>query len=185
MPIIGRMEFKWGDRNIVQKIVYLCLQKTVDFTRRQNSIIVVMERKIVKEYFWPEGVNDDKALYEDELGWPATLQRDAQSDYSETIFRYVVEIVGFNLLFYWVEDGNFYSIEVEKSPIEVRRIHRNEHWDGKCEFLKAGSECGPNTASPGDVIATFDESVSLWDKLIINGKHLSEILTNSAIITWD
>jgi len=144
-----------------------------------------MERRIIKEHFWNVGKDGDKALFADELGWPLSLQADAQSDYSETIFRYVIEIAGFNLLFYWVQDGNFYTIETEKNPIEVRRIAPNPEWDGKCEFFKAGSESGPNTASAGEVIATFEDPMDIWDGLSISGTPIEVILNASAIITWD
>lgn len=46
---------------------------------------------MIKEKFWKVGTNGDIALYSDELGWPPSLKRDAQSDYSETVFRYVIE----------------------------------------------------------------------------------------------
>ena len=146
---------------------------------------MTMERTIVKENFWVVGNNGDKSLFEDELGWPEALVADAQSDYPETIFRFVIEISGFNLLFYWMVDGNFYTIETERTPIEVRRIHPNPNWDGKCELLKAGSEYGPNTASAGEVIATFDSPTDIWDNLKIGGHTIGEVLEKSAIITWD
>jgi hypothetical protein len=135
--------------------------------------------------FWKVGADGDKALREKDLGWPDVLMQDALSDQSETIFRYVIVESGFNLLFYWVKDGQFYVIETEKTPIEVRRLSPNPHWDGQCELFKAGSEHGPNTSSPGEVIALFDDASNIWDSLVIDGAPISTVLSQSAIITWD
>ena len=145
-----------------------------------------MKREKIVENFWNVATDGDRALYDDELGWPETLMRDAQSDYPETIFRYVIEVVGFNLLFYWTADRNFYTIETENIPTEVRRIYLNPNWDGRCEFLKSRPDGdGPNTCSPGEVLASFADVTRIWDELRIDGIPIGEVLDNSAIIEWD
>lgn len=145
-----------------------------------------MESKVLIENFWNVGANGDKTLREDELGWPATLKRDAQSDYSETIFRYVIEQVGYNLVFYWMEDRNFYTIETEKKPIEVRRLFPNPNWDGKYEILKVGTHGeGASSCSAGEVLAIFDDEAHIWDELTINGIPIGEVLERSLIVGWD
>ena len=145
-----------------------------------------MERKVIKEHFWNTGVNGDVQLTSDNLGWPEMLKEDAKSDYSEIIFTNCLELVRFTLLFYWTRDENFYTIETEKCPIEVRRIYQDPEWDGKCEFLKAGTEkTGPNTASSGEVIATFEDPTRIWTQLQIDGIPISRIIEESVIITWD
>ncbi|MDO4190630.1 MAG: hypothetical protein Q4D14_02950 [Bacteroidales bacterium] len=145
-----------------------------------------MEKKVIKEHFWKTGVDGDVRLTTDDLGWPEMLKEEALSDYPETIFRHCIEIVGFNLLFYWTRDENFYTIETVKNPIEVRRIYNNPQWDGVCEFLKAGiGESGPNTSSAGYVIATFSNPTRLWTDLIIDGVPINQVLEESAILTWD
>ena len=145
-----------------------------------------MASRVIIENFWNVGVKGDTTLREDDLGWPESLKRDAQSDWSETIFRYVIEEVGLNLLFYWVEDRNFYTIETEKTPIEVRRIYPNPNWDGKCEFFKAEENgYGPSTCSAGEVLASFEDETCIWDELYINGIHIDKVLERSAIIDWD
>lgn len=78
-------------------------------------------RHIIINNFWNVGFNDDKSVAKEELGWSDAIKEDAKSDNPETIFRYVVEFVGFNILFYWIKDGNWYTIETEKDPIEVRK----------------------------------------------------------------
>ena len=146
-----------------------------------------MKSKVLIENFWNVGdANGDKSLREDELGWPQSLKEDAQSDYPERIFRYVIEEVGFNLVFYWIKDRNFYVIETEKAPIEVRRLYPNPQWDGKCEFLKVGllGE-GASSCSAGDILATFDDEALIWDNLKINDVPIGDVLEQSKIVTWD
>lgn len=146
-----------------------------------------MESRILVKNFWNVGdSHGDKALCEDELGWPQSLKEDAQSDYSERVFRYVIEEVGFNLVFYWIIDRNFYVIETEKTPVEVRKLYPNPKWDGKCEFLKVGllGE-GASSCSAGEVIATFNDEALIWDELKINGVPIGDVLEQSKIITWD
>lgn len=144
-----------------------------------------MDRTVIIENFWKVGKEGDHSLAKEDLGWPQMLQEDARSDYSETIFRYVIEIAGFNLLFYWLKDRNFYVIETEKTPIEVRRISPNPDWDGQCEFTKAASNLGPNTSSSGAVLASFDSPSEIWDNLRIDNIRIADIIPDSAIITWD
>lgn len=144
-----------------------------------------MERKKLIENFWNVGVNGDRDVWEDELGWPQVLKDDAKSDYSETIFRYVVEIGGFNLLFYWLDDGRFYAIETEKTPIEVRRIFLNPKWDGKSIFSRFGTGRGPHSSSAGEVLATFDDPTMIWDNLSINDVPIGRVIERSVIIEWD
>lgn len=86
--------------------------------------------------FFRVGCDGDKTIRRSDLGWSDSSKRDARSDYPETIFRYFVEIVGLNILFYYLEDGQFYTIETEKTPIEVRRIFPNPNWDGKNILVK-------------------------------------------------
>ncbi len=146
-----------------------------------------MKSKVLIEDFWNVGdANGDKTLREDELGWPQSLKEDAQSDYSERVFRYVIEEVGFNLVFYWIKDRNFYVIETEKTPVEVRKLYPNPQWDGKYEFLKVGllGE-GASSCSAGEVIATFDDEALIWGELKIDGVPIGDVLEQSKIVTWD
>lgn len=144
-----------------------------------------MDRHVLIKNFWNVGFHGDKTLAKEDLGWSDYIRRDAQSDYPENIFRYEVEIVGLNILFYWLKDRNFYTIETEKSPIEVRRLYPNPNWDGKCEFLKAGIEGSPHTNSAGEVLATFENPTDIWDNLRIEGVPIGEVLDYSAIVELD
>jgi len=141
------------------------------------------EDVLIKDFFDKE-IFGQSDLRECDLGWSDMLIQDAQSDDPETIFRYVVEIVGFNMLFYWLKDKHFYTIVTERLPIEVRRLDANPQWDGKYEYNKAGIG-GPNTESPGEVIALFDGAVDIWDQLKIDGHPIGMVLKESYIMTLD
>ena len=95
----------------------------------------MMENEIIVPNFFRVGINGDKSIRKNDLGGSESSKRDAQSDYPESIFRYFVEIVGLNILFYYVKDRQFYTIETEKFPIEVRRIFPNPNWDGIIDYL--------------------------------------------------
>jgi len=143
--------------------------------------------KIIIKNFFNVGVNGDIALREKDLGLQQeNLILDAQSDNPETIFRYIVEIVGLNILFYWTEDRNFYTIETELDPIEVRRIYDNPNWNGEREYMKADRNgYGPHTHSAGEVLAIFQEVSDIWEQLKINGTSIGEVLKRSAILDLD
>ena len=144
-----------------------------------------MDDEVLITNFFRVGCNGDKTIRKSDLGWGKTIIEDAQSDDPEMIFRYVVEIVGLNILFYWMEDRRWYTIETEKYPIEVRRIYPNPNWDGKCEYTKAGTEGVWNTSSAGEVLATFEDPTMVWDELKINEVPIGEILANSVITDLD
>lgn len=143
------------------------------------------KRHVLIEDFWNVGFDSDKSVAQEDLGWSEYMEKDAQSDNPETIFRFVVEILGLNILFYWIKDHNWYTIETEKDPIEVRRIYLNPHWDGKCEYFKSGLEGYPQTCSKGDLLATFEEPSQLWNGLKIDGISIGKVLEDSVIATLD
>ena len=142
--------------------------------------------KVIVENFFTVEFNGDRDLHEKDLGLQQeNLILDAQSDDPEKIFRYFVEIVGLNVLFYWVEDRNFYTIETELDPIEVRRIYDNPNWNGECEYKKAGLHGYPSTSAPGEILATFKEPSDIWNGLTINGVHIGDVLKRSVILDLD
>lgn len=58
-----------------------------------------MDRHILIKNFWNVGLHGDKSVAKEDLGWTDYIKRDAQSDYPETIFRYIVEVEGLNIFF--------------------------------------------------------------------------------------
>lgn len=102
------------------------------------------------------------------------------SENPERVFRYNVNEVGLSLLFFWVKDMNWYTLDMEKYPAELRRLRKNPNWDGKwvCENV----DCTyPDHHADGDVIMTFDDDSRIWDDLVINGEHIGQILNESLI----
>ena len=94
-------------------------------------------------------------------------------------------MVGLNILFYWTKDENFYAIDLEKSPIVVRRIFPNPDYEGKSEYSKAGVRLGPSTHSDGDIIATFEAPTLIWNNLTISGATLNEVFKHSVTMDLD
>lgn len=144
-----------------------------------------MDNDVIVSNFFRVGYNGDKTIKKNDLGWSVSSKRDAQSDYPEAIFRYFVEIVGFNILFYYVKDRQFYTIETEKYPVEVRRIFPNPQWDGVFEIEKSGLDGRPSSCSAGDIIATFDDPTKIWDELFIDGTPIGDVIDGSFIVAMD
>ena len=67
---------------------------------------------ILIENFWEH--TGDHHLRKSDLFWGDTAKLDARSDNPETIFRYYIEEVGFNMSFYWLEDHELYIIRTFK-----------------------------------------------------------------------
>ena len=90
-----------------------------------------------------------------------------------------------NILFYWMKDRQWYTIETEKDPIEVRRIYPNPNWDGICEITKSDLNGEPHTSSKGEIIATFESPIEVWGSLRINDVPIGEVLKDSVITDLD
>lgn len=144
-----------------------------------------MEQKVLIPNFFPLEWYGDSCLYATDLGWSETSCLDAQSDNPESVFRYMVEVVGYNVLFFWVVTREWYTIETEKLPVEVRRLYHYEQWDGKYEYRKSGINGEPYTHYPGDVLATFNSPTEIWDNLKIEGVPIGDVLGQSFIAQLD
>lgn len=144
-----------------------------------------MNNKVLIPNFFKVRCNGDKSIRKEDLGWSDSIKRDAQSDKPETIFRYIVEILGLNILFYWLKDHQWYTIETEKDLIEVRRIYPNPNLDGKYEMTKTDLNGEPHTSSKGEIITTFNSPTQVWDELSINNVPIGEVLENSVITDLD
>lgn len=119
-------------------------------------------------------------LLKSELGWHVSDIEDARSDDSETIFRYYTEEWGFSISLFWIDYREVFIIDLEKYPIEVRKCAYNPDWDGEYECHKFVM-CGDHHAF-GEVLCTFSDVSKIWDELIINGKHLVDIIPRSVIL---
>ena len=131
----------------------------------------------VKEY-------KEHAIYESDLGWNERNKADARFTESSKIFYYYMVEVGFNLSFYYVDDGCFYVIETEKEPdIEVRRIFKDPNWDGK--YLLHSVVGAGATNADGEILYVIQRREDIWDTVKINGKSLEEVLSRSVILEMD
>lgn len=115
----------------------------------------------------------DHALRRKSLHWIKPFMEDARSNDPETIFRFYLEEMGMNLLFFWVVDKCFYYIDLEEYPYILERIPVNPNWDGQYMMGKKDYLWG-NVET--DVLCTFEHVHDIWDKARIGGKTLAEIL---------
>ena len=136
--------------------------------------------KILIPNFWCVGVDGDHALYESDLGWCQRDFDDAMSENPEKVFRYNVNEVGMSILFFWVKDMNWYTLDMEKYPVELRRLRKSPNWDGKWVYENVDCTYLDHHAD-GDVIMTFDDDSRIWNDLVINGEHIEQILNESLI----
>ena len=127
---------------------------------------------------------DDHSIYESDLGWTQRDIDDAGFTESSKIFYYHIVQWGFNMSFYYVDDGNFYIIETEKEPnIEVRRIFKDPGWDGK--YLLYSVMDAASTYADGEILYVIHRREDIWDTVRINGKSLEEVLARSVILDID
>lgn len=136
---------------------------------------------ILIENFWEH--TGDHHLRKSDLFWGDTAKLDARSDDPETIFRYFIEEVGFNMSFNWLEDRELYIIRTEEYPTPVIKCSHDPDWDGVYELHKFHGRGA--TYDTGEILCEFEDVSKIWDELTINGKHLSEILPNSVILEMD
>ena len=139
------------------------------------------ENKIIVPNFWDYVEPHD--IYESDLGWDKLAAEDAHSDDPELIFRYYIETVGFNLTFYYVDDGCFYNIFTEQLPINVHRMLPDPDWDGK--YVVYSAIGAGESHYDGEVIFSTDDATTLWSELKIGGKPIGEVLERSVIMTLD
>lgn len=127
---------------------------------------------------------EDHAIYESDLGWRQRDIDDAFSTESSKVFDYHIVECGFNMSFYYVDDGCFYTIETELEPnIEVRRIFKNPKWDGK--YLLHSVRYAASTNAPGEILYALHRREDIWNTVRINGMSLEEVLSRSVILDID
>ena len=100
-----------------------------------------------------------------DLGWSEECIRDAMSEDPEVIFNYFWRNY-FSIIFYYVDDGNFYELFMESTPHKFWRIPKLETWENHRE---------------GEVLLEFTDDTDLWNTLKIGGKSIGEVLKRSYI----
>ena len=111
-----------------------------------------------------------------ELGWDEECVRDAMSEEPKEIFNYFWKNF-FSIIFYYVDDGNFYELFMESNPHKFWRIPKIEGWDGKY----IGRQILWESHSEGEILCEFDDDTDLWETLNIDGKPIGKVLERSYI----
>ena len=118
-----------------------------------------------------------------DVGWTKSDMSGATTDDPEMLFRYYIDITGFNMAFYYIDDGCFYNIFTEQLPVTVHRMRPNPNWDGK--YVIDSVIGGGSTHATGEVIYSTDDATKIWNELRIGGKSIGEVLKRSVILTLD
>ena len=133
-------------------------------------------RKIVVQNFYREGDH----IYEDQLGWSLRERTEARSNVSKEIFEHRVIEQCLNIMFYYVDNDNFYKIFGEWEILELRQPDRDytakyKAWQVNIDF----------NACQGTLLQEFENPYDAWDGIIIDGKHLEDVLKRSFIMGID
>ncbi len=115
-------------------------------------------------------------IYAEDLGWNEDDIRNAMSEDPEQIFNSYWKHA-FSIIFYYVDDGNFYELFMESEPHKFWRIPKIDDWDGKYIARQILWE----NHVEGEVLMEFDDDTDLWQTLKINSKPIGEVLKRSII----
>ena len=94
-----------------------------------------------------------------DLGWTKSDIFGAMTDDPEMLFRFYVDITGFNMAFYYVDDGCFYNIFTEQLPVDVHRLLPDPNWDGR--YLIDSVIGKADTHASGEVIYSTDDASTI------------------------
>lgn len=152
--------------------------------------------KVLRKNFWSDyeaefiGGKDapDYKLYEGQLGFDKNTAFWLACDFDQKeIFQLLVGFLGYNLIFYWVDDGNMYSIFSEIFPGEVRCLPVKNHKRG----IPIEDKYDPlDQHDDGNVVATFyrdrrnKKHNLVSDTLQIKGVPIMEVIKRSVIIEF-
>ncbi|MBP5365053.1 MAG: hypothetical protein J6Y82_03910 [Bacteroidales bacterium] len=131
-----------------------------------------MEKEIIMNN-WME---NHPIIYSDELGWSESDKRDALSDKEEEVFNYHWKNY-YSIIFYYIDDGNFYELFMESTPHKFWRIPKKTDWDG--QYI--GRQIPWENHEEGEVLMEFDDDTDLWRTLKVCGKPIGEVLKRSII----
>lgn len=162
------------------------LKKYLDGCTEENLIMENFYHPFQKPIVFTYWNNN---LYKKNISWSNADMADARSDNPEHIFRYYIDIMRLNMLFFWLEDGCMYNIATEKKPITVCR-YRPRTTDKKVpivdRFGEAHSCSGIIDPNFDELVATFSsDRVDLWNQLRINCIPIGDVLKRSVIIELD
>lgn len=149
--------------------------------------------KVLKRNFWCDQIakyvggedTPDHKLYEGQLGFDESTAYSIYCEFDQKTIFQELSNYGYNLIFYWVDDNNMYSIFHEVYPSEVRCLPIKDHRRGipiedKYEPLDMHDD--------GKVVATFyrykDDNTEnpVSDTLKIKGVPIMDVIKRSVII---
>jgi hypothetical protein len=134
---------------------------------RRNHTVVVPN-------FFGEGKN----LEAWQLGWQPENRRETKSSVSKKIFDTYIEIGHFNMIFYYLEDGNFYGIHAENCPIPIFRFKKVAHTYPISQI----EDQDTHDYADGEILYMIPSGESVWETVKIGGKSLEEVIQNSYIV---
>lgn len=144
----------------------MCNSEKINQPPRNHSVVV-------PDFFGP-----NHPLEAWQLGWQPENRRETKSSVSKKIFNtYVVEC-HFNIIFYYVKDGNFYGIHAEICPTPVFRFKKEP---GECIYDELGYQ-DTHDYKDGEILYCFNNYSEIWQVVKINGKPLEEVLEDSFIV---
>lgn len=126
----------------------------------------------------PEFFGKGKHLEVWQLGWQPENRREVKSSVSKKIFNTYVNECHFNIIFYYVKDGNFYGIHAEECPTPVFRFKKEV---GQYIYDQLGDQ-DTHDYSDGEILYNVPCDQKIWDVVRIDGKPLEEVLQDSYIV---
>lgn len=128
---------------------------------------------VVPDFFGP-GEN----LEAHQLGWQLDDKLEAKSSVSKKIFNNYIEDMGMNIVFYYVDDNNWYGIHNEMCPMPFFRFKRKEGILHPSEQLP----CDTHYFKENEILEWIDCDESAWDVIKVNVKSLEDVLQRSYIL---
>ncbi len=135
--------------------------------------------KVLVEDFFDKG----KPLYSSQLGWEEESRREIKTSVSKKIFETYLRL-GYNMIFYNIEDGEFYGIHSEENPSPFFRFKKNMSSPIVMEQLvgSEGEYVDTHDYGDGEILSWLNEEEDVWDTLKINGKTLEAFIQHSYIV---
>lgn len=93
-------------------------------------------------------------------------------------FKYYVEDLGRNLIYYYLKNRNFYGIHAERCPTPVFRFKKDESEEAVINQLKGDT----HDYEDGEIICWVDSEHNIWDEVRIDCKSLEQVLQCSYIV---
>jgi hypothetical protein len=155
---------------------YLCGMESQNRMKRFNlNRLAKRDHRIVLPNFF----GNNKHLEAWQLGWDTDAKIEAKSSVSRNIFEFYIAEMGMNLIFYYLEDNNFYGIHAEICPTPFFRFKKV-----KAEFIYDQlGETDTHDYNTEDVLFWIENKYDIWDTVKINGKSLEEVIQNSFIVS--